>query len=592
VTEISRPSPDSASIDALDWVDPSDLPLEEVRDVFVTLFKALRAYQLYDPGNPVYKRFVANLRGALERVWDGRDRLQILIEEERFTWLGEEVYRNENRSDSLSFLLYRDGIRDLTFRKGIESEELELLLDALHRARTGRREGDDLVTILWDLDLKFFTYSAVDLAGESIGTLGAGFPTSLNAGFVLQEELGEDPGAAARRPEGEEAESGGGGDPPPAGTVRKEDFNPTLYALDEEEQEYLRVEFRKEMERDLRMDVLRALFDRLEEPERPDRQEEILGVLRTLVPGFLGRGALGPTARVLEELQVLRRTSGLLSPEAQRLAEGLLEDLSAPETVAEIVRALEDRSIAADGAMLQDLFAHLRPAALAPLLKGSEETRSEPIRSVLREAVRGIAEPNVDAVIALLSDSDPVVATGAVRLVGRMGTTEASGALARLLDQGPDEVRAVILEVAGDLPSAALAGAVQRLLRHPERDLRVGAARVLARLRYAPAAIELRKILEGKGFRQADVTEKVALFESYGVLAGESAVEFLSRVLNGRGFLGRRENPEFRAGAALALGKIGAPAAREALESARKEEDPIVRSAVNRALKGEEAGDG
>ena len=92
---------------ALDWADPSELPIEEVRDVFLTLSKALRAYQLYDPNNPVYKRFVANLHESLDRVWGLRDRLQILVEEDRLTWMGEEVYKNLTRADSLAFLIYR-----------------------------------------------------------------------------------------------------------------------------------------------------------------------------------------------------------------------------------------------------------------------------------------------------------------------------------------------------------------------------------------------------------------------------------------------------------------------------------------------------
>ena len=115
--------------------DPSDLPIEEVRDVFLTLSKALRAYQLYDPNNPVYKRFLANLGEALDRVWETRDLLQALIEEDRFTWMGEEVYRNETRADSLAFMFYRDGVRGLTFKQGIEEQEIEDLLEVLHRAR-------------------------------------------------------------------------------------------------------------------------------------------------------------------------------------------------------------------------------------------------------------------------------------------------------------------------------------------------------------------------------------------------------------------------------------------------------------------------
>jgi hypothetical protein len=38
--------------------------------------------------------------------------------------------------------------------------------------------------------------------------------------------------------------------------------------------------------------VLSALFDRLEEPEYPERQSEIVVIFRKLIPNFLSRGAV------------------------------------------------------------------------------------------------------------------------------------------------------------------------------------------------------------------------------------------------------------------------------------------------------------
>ena len=64
-------------------------------------------------------------------------------------------------------------------------------------------------------------------------------------------------------------------------------------------------------------------------------------------------------------------------------------------------------------------------------------------------------------------------------------------------------------------------------------------------------------------------------------------MKLLDGFLNGRGFLGRKESGEIRACAALALGKMKAPEATAALEKAAEEQDPVVRSAVSRALRGE-----
>ena len=49
--------------------------------------------------------------------------------------------------------------------------------------------------------------------------------------------------------------------------------------------------------------------------------------------------------------------------------------------------------------------------------------------------------------------------------------------------------------------------------------------------------------------------------------------------------LGRKEDPETRACAAMALGKIRTPAAREVLQKMTQDKEPLVRNAVSRALR-------
>jgi len=69
-------------------------------------------------------------------------------------------------------------------------------------------------------------------------------------------------------------------------------------------------------------------------------------------------------------------------------------------------------------------------------------------------------------------------------------------------------------------------------------------------------------------------------------LCGDSGVPQLDAILNGKGFLGRREDAEIRACAAIALGRVGTAKSLEALRKASTEKDVVVRNAVSRALRG------
>lgn len=570
---------DGPTDEAVGWSEVEDAPLERVRELFVVLGKAFRAYQLYDENNPVRHRFVESLRQAFTALWSELDKLTLEVEEDRILLAGEEVYRAEVRGDSLAFLFYKDGVREITFLPGIEEDELLPLLGVLQRARKLLPEGDDLLTVLWEEDLQHFKYQYVDFLAEGVALPVAGPGASAQQlQGVLEGELEEekeDEGAAASRSGAVQQ------------AVSRDDFNPTLYSLDPREMQTLKSELHKELHRDLRGDVLSALFDRLEEPDHPERQLQILGILKTLLPNFLSRGALTGATRVLEELRQLENRPEVFDEERLARSRALLDDVSSQEAISELIQALYDGTVRATPQQLAVFLRFLRAGALSPLLRAAETVEHKELRSVLRAAVHGIAERNRGAVVRLLEEEDPILAAGAARLAGDIQIAEAGPSLATLLAHADASVRLAAVEAAVSLKASTAAGALEHTLNDPERDVRIAAARALGALRYAPAAKALGEILASKEIRSADISEKVAFFEAYGMVAGEEAVSTLDKLLNGKSFLGKREPSEIRASAALALGKVTGAQARASLNKAAREEDPVVRSAVNRALRTE-----
>jgi hypothetical protein len=553
-----------------------------VQSLFATLGKTFRAYQLYDENNPVRRRFIDQLRTEFLQLWQGLDRLVVRVDEDHLYLGGAEVYRSESRNDSLAFLFFKDGVREVTFLPGIETHEIEQFLGVLQKARKLVPEGDDLLTVLWETDLRFFEYQYVDLLAEGVALPEPGRGnTQAELQRVLEGEEEEDPAAAERRSDGAPEEQ------PAPQTVNQGDFNPTLYALDRREMEAVTEELKKELARDTRADVLNALFDRLEEPSNRARQSEILGILSTLLPNFLSRGALMPATGVLQELARLESTPGVF--DAQRLAESraILDRVSAPEAIQELIQALFSGTIRASSAQLGAFLQFLRGGALSPLLRASETVEHKELQAVLRKAVQGIANRNRAAVVKLLEEQDPVLAAGAARLAGDMQIAEAGPALTHLLTHSDKAVRLAAVEAAVTLKASTVAGALVKSLEDPEREIRIAAAKALGALQYRPAAKSLGAIVRSRAIRTADISEKVAVFEAFGIVADRDGLDVLDELLNGKGFLGKREPTEIRAAAALALGRVAGPEARAALERATQDDDPVVRSNVNRALRSE-----
>lgn len=563
----------------LDW-EENDLPVAEVQSLFVTLGKAFRAFQLYDENNPVRQRFVETLREEFVKLWGEIDKLVVTMDEDRIYLGGAEVYSSESRNDSLAFLFFKDGVREVTFLPGVEQEELELFLGVLQKARKLVPEGDDLLTVLWEAELSFFEYQYVDLLADGVELPGAG---PGNTGQELQaaleaedEEIAAQEGGAAGQAEADQPQ-----------TVKQDDFNPTLYVLDPREMETLRSELQKELKRDTRADVLKALFDRLEEPQNRERQSEILGILGTLLPNFLSRGGLVAATNVLKELRRLDGVQGMFDEQRQAEAAQILVAVSSPEAVEELIQALYHGTIRASPAQLGAFLSFLLGDALAPLLRESETVQHKELQAVLRKSVQGIANQHRSALVTLFDEADPLVVAAAAKLAGEMGVTEASTGLTNLLSHSESSVRLAAIDAAIALKASTVAGALEASLSDQERDVRVAAARAIGVLRYAPAAGTLADVIKGRQIRAADITEKVAVFEAYGLTANAAGIPLLDGLLNKKGLLGKRESTEMRAAAALGLGQIADPGARAALERATQDEDPVVRSNVNRALRQE-----
>jgi HEAT repeat protein len=288
----------------------------------------------------------------------------------------------------------------------------------------------------------------------------------------------------------------------------------------------------------------------------------------------------------LEELAAARAEPGILDEVRQGECDRLLDDLSSVETVEELVRGLQDGTIDVSVDVLGRLLKFLRPSALPTLLQASEQEETSGLKDMLRGAVRGIAEENREAVLTLLEHMNPTLTSGAVRLVGEMGITDAAPKLAGLMVHPDTAVRLAVVEAAKLLGEASTNDMLVGALSDEESDVRVAAVEALATLGHEAAVPALQELVNGKEIRQADLTEKIAFFESYGVLGGAGAVDVLSELLNKKGFLGRREPSEIRASAARALGKAGVPNAQEVLRAAEKDDDAVVRAAVRHALQG------
>ena len=532
------------------------------------LVKGLRATQLYLPNNPVYQRAVENIKGAFRQVWQAADDLHFDIGETELRWEDTVVYSQDNRGESIAWTLYKDGVRSLTFKRGVEDGEIVKFLGVLQQAKNLLADApEDLLTLLWAQDFQFVSYTFRELVSEEAVPIEAG------------ETIPSTPPTAVRQYVEEEAP------PKREGLVSIDDFDTTLYFLDEKEVEYLKGEAEREYQQDLRRNVLSMLFDLLELQTYATVRAELISILENFIPYLLGAGDFRSVAFILRETHVILQRARELVPEQRQTLEHLPARLSQSDALSQLVQSLDEASVHPTEEELSELFQELRPEALATLMGWVPKLTNERVKELVHKAAERLALANAAEVLKALASEDGATQLEMVRLAGRLKLAGAPEGMGPLLESEDRTLKLAVVEALTAIASPAAMRLLEQAVDDGDRDVRIAGVRFLAQRGHRNALARVEAAVTGGKLKNADLTEKMAFFEAYGSLAGAKGISVLEKMLLAKGLLSKKEDPETRACAAMALGKIRSAEARGVLEKAAQDKEALVRNAVSRALR-------
>lgn len=546
-------------------------PPQLVEELLRQLARSIKTHQLYLPNNPIYQRAIENLRAAFAPIWPHTPEIVLTITEADFRWFGRSVMHEANRSESVPWVFFKDGVRELTLTQGIEDEELVALLRILQRVRNAAPEEDDLLTLLWEQEFTRLKYRFVDINLDSHASFDASTEPPKERTLPIVEDIRAE--EAAPQPERK------------SGIVNLSDLDATLYFLDEKEIDYLRGAVAAEQTIDMPRNVLGILLDIFEVQEGEKVREEICGILESYMLNLLAGGAYGSVAYLLAETEtVIGRAVALTAAHKQRLR-ALPTSLSDPSVLSQLLEALDQSDAIPAQAELDALFEQLRGGVLGTVLGWLKQAQKPELRTALERVANRMASSNSAEMMKLIGSSDPSVAIEAMRRAGELKTAAAVAPLSKVLQQPNVMLRQTAAQTLSEIGSAGALRLLETALNDDDRDVRIAAVKAIGVRGHRAALPRVEEVVRGKTVKGADLTEKMAYFEAYGALARDAGIPPLNKLLNQRNFWGRRATPEIRACAARALGIIGSPNALEALRRATRDRDPMVRSAINRAMR-------
>ncbi len=551
----------------------ADPAVSAIENLMQVMMKGLRASQLYLPNNPVYQKTIENVRAAFDSVWEHCGELDLRVTESDLIWEDTPVLRQPEKNDSLAWVLFKDGIRTLSMSPGVEDEEIIRFLQTLGKARNLQSDAeDDLLTLLWGQDFKLINYDYLELGLDDAPPL------------EKSDEPPPPPGAV-RQAVKEEVEEGEGEEEGLAGIVSMDDFDSTLYFLDDAEIKYLNDELEREYQQDIRGNVLGMLFDLLELQTYSTVRAELISILENFIPYLLAVGDFRAVAYILRELQVVLQRAREVLPEHRETLQSFPDTLSEPEALGQLLQSLDEAHVHPTEDDLGALFRELRPKALTTILEWLPKLSNERVQALLDASARRLCQAYPDQMVHALKGDDDDVLLGTVRIAGQLKLPPVVPGLGSLLQRGSVEVRHEVVEALAAIGTPGALKQLELVIGDEDRDVRIKGVRHLARAGHRGAFQRIEAAIDGKVLKDADLTERTVFFEAFGTLAGEAGIATLKPMLVQKGFMKKKVDPQIRACAAMALGKIGTPAARALLESTVKDKDSLVRNAVNKALR-------
>src|SRR2546423_4070441 len=499
-------------------------PIVHVTDLLKAFVKAVRATQMYLPNNPMHARSIDAVRDAFNTLWQHTDELVLQVVETRLEWEGRVVLDEAERtSDNVAWLLFKDGIRELTMLKGFELEEVSIFFTLLQRVRKASDDDDDLLTLMWEREFVTLQYRYVDLTQES----GPGVES------MERQEQKEKILSPAQAEAGLESTR--------SSIASLEDFDSTLYFLDDGEVEHLQQEIKREFSTDLRPAVIASLLDTFENQKDPTVREEICGLLDYFLLILLSTAQYRNAAYLLREAAVTaNRPVEVLHPQKQRLTQ-LNELMSDPKPLGQLLQALEDSPLRAPQHELDELFGILQPRALETILSWIGRSQNPQLKMLLQVAAGRLAASNSAELIRLIGSDDEAVVLEAIRRAAALKSPAAVPALGKMLTVGEADMRLAAVTALNNIGSAGAMQMLERALTDENREARVVAVRTLGARNARAALPRIEAAIKGKDLRETNLSEKMAFFEAYGLLCGEAGGLMVDLLFNANGVLGKKD---------------------------------------------------
>ena len=529
--------------------------VKSAKTLIQSFLQALKAYRLYEANHPILSKFLDRVKADFDRYFEEFDSFSLQVGEHRFFYRGKVVYESQDVKESLAFLFFRDGIRELRFYRGLEFREMVDFLDIVRKSDLVNRMEDDLVTLLWGRDFTHIDFITID--------------EFLESGSVLVPATGED---LAQRPEYRgfsnewfhemSGESEMKDSPVLVTEGIKQVINPSpgqslaqACQLTPEEIE----EIDREAQSERKPGYLYILIDNLIEillhlGEDMDAYENMIAYFERTLESLLEQGEVARAVAILNRLTETMESMVLKDKQIFAIRR-ILEASSRPQAIELLGKAMKANG-EADSASILQYFKLLEKQAVDPLCQLLGGLESGKWKKMVCDRLVELSRDDIQPLARFLSDRNAIVVGQILSILEKVGHPSTIKYLGSLVHHEDRKVREETIEVLGKVGEKGK-DLLQKFMKDPAPGIRGKASLLFARAARDQAVRPLTEIVLSKDFLNRDYEEKASFFRALVEAGSEESIPVLKKIARKRSLFQRAKWNEMRQCAAKALKLMG-----------------------------------
>jgi hypothetical protein len=530
--------------------------VKSTKSLIQTFLQALKAFRLYEANHPILSKFLERLRKDFDHYFDEFDSFSLQIGEHRLYYRGNIVYESEDVKESLAFLFFKDGIREIQFSKGLEFKEMIDFLNVVRKGDLLNRMEDDLVTLLWEKDFTHITFTAVDEFMEGGAALVPATEEDLIKGLEYKGSWEEGPQGKANEGQPESSSI-------PVREGLQKAINPApgqslvqACQLTPEEREAIDREARQEEQ----PDYIYILIDNLIEillhlGEDVDAYENMISYFDRVIEYLLDQKEVGKAVALLSSLH--QTIESIMMKDKQIFAiQRILENSSSPHSVELLGKAMKGNG-EVDSESILEYLRFLTKKAVEPLCFLLGELESGKWRKTICHRLTELCRQEIQPLGKFLSDHNPLLVCQILYVLGNIGDPSTVNYLGGLVAHKDLKVREETLQILNKFGEKGK-DLVQGFLTDSISGIRAKAALLLARNAKGEAVKPLTDIIFSEDFHKRDYKEKASFFRALGETGSKEVIPILKKISKKRSFFRRDKWNEMKQCAVNTLKMLGA----------------------------------